>query len=279
MKIDCDIIRDLLPLYSEGMVSTKSTEMIEEHFTECEACQKQYQKMMIPAPVVTFDTAPAKNFKKYVTKKKRRFGWKIALITAAAIISITALYFLIFGGAIGLLILSSVTADVEMDTDVSHYSQYIGEYARDEYINKWEMDESIFPQSITDRMNVKDYKMVYYNPWDAQYLSYLSVTYEETDYTAEVNRLQSYPSSDYLGYYGVTGFEDDYELLAIYADSYNGFVYALTDGFSEIIYVEIIFCNYYMDLDYTDYINPKYLPVGFDATADNPYCLEKREEL
>lgn len=105
MKIDCDIIRDLLPLYSEGMVSTKSTEMIEEHFTECEACQKQYQKMMIPAPVVTFDTAPAKNFKKYVTKKKRRFGWKIALITAAAIISITALYFLIFGGAIGLLML------------------------------------------------------------------------------------------------------------------------------------------------------------------------------
>ena len=26
-----------------------------------------------------------------------------------------------------------------------------------------------------------------------------------------------------------------------------------------------------MDLDYTDYIDSNYLPIGFDATADNPY--------
>ena len=38
-----------------------------------------------------------------------------------------------------------------------------------------------------------------------------------------------------------------------------------------IIYAEEIFCNYYMDLDYTKYIPKEYLLDGFDATKDNPY--------
>ena len=31
MKIACEIIRDLLPLYAEDMVSEKSKEAVEEH--------------------------------------------------------------------------------------------------------------------------------------------------------------------------------------------------------------------------------------------------------
>ena len=62
-----------------------------------------------------------------------------------------------------------------------------------------------------------------------------------------------------------------YELLAINEDKYQGFVYALTDGNNRIIYAEEIFCNYYMDLDYKEYIPAEYLLDGFDATEDNPY--------
>ena len=58
------------------------------------------------------------------------------------------------------------------------------------------------------------------------------------------------------------------------ADDYLGFVYALTDNKNTIIYVEIIFCNYFMDLEYEEYMPAEYFPVGFDATSDNPY-LEK----
>ena len=54
-------------------------------------------------------------------------------------------------------------------------------------------------------------------------------------------------------------------------EKYQGFVYALTDGEDTIIYVEIIFCNYFMDLDYEEYMPQKYFPVGFDATEDNEY--------
>lgn len=172
---------------------------------------------------------------------------------------------------LGLMYLISVNADVEINTDINKYNEYIGPNAKDEYRDKWGMDESIFPRIITANMNVIDYKMVYYNPWDAQYLSYLVVQYNEEDFKEEINRLKRYNSTDYLGYYSVTGFSK-YNLLAMNADSYQGFVYALTDNENKIIYVELIFCNYFYDLDYKNYINEDYLPDGFDATLNNAYA-------
>ena len=41
MKIQCEIIRDILPLYAEDMVSQPTREMVEEHLDECEACAKE----------------------------------------------------------------------------------------------------------------------------------------------------------------------------------------------------------------------------------------------
>ncbi len=181
------------------------------------------------------------------------------------IIGFLALIFLLF---------SAFMAKVEVNDDITQYNKYIGEEALEEYKNKWGMDETIFPKEIKDNMNVYDYKMVYYNPWDAQFLSYVVVEYNNKDYKEEVKRLNSYSSTEYIGYYGVTGFSK-YKLLAMYADPYNGFVYALTDEQNKIIYVELIFCNYSFDIEYEEYIEKEYLPDGFDATIDNKYQKEK----
>lgn len=182
-----------------------------------------------------------------------------------SIIGFFAMLFLIFG---------AMFSKVEEYDNIKQYGEFIGASAREEYRNKWGMDESIFPEAITDNMKVEEYKMVYYNPWDAQFLSYLVVSYNENDYEKEVERLQKYNSTDYIGYYGVTGFTK-FNLLAMYANEYQGFVYAITDGESKIIYVELIFCNYFYDLEYEKYINKDYLPDGFDATIDNAYQKEK----
>ena len=171
------------------------------------------------------------------------------------------------------LFLGGIFTEPEINTDINLYNDYIGENAKEEYKSKWEMNEEIFPKNITKNMNVIDYKMVYYNPWDAQFLSYLVVNYNKEDYENEVNRLKSYSSTDYIGYYSVTGFTK-YNLLAMEADPYYGFIYAITDGKERIIYVELIFCNYFYDLEYEKYINTDYLPDGFDASIDNSY--EKR---
>lgn len=40
MNLHCDIIQDLLPLYSDGVCSNKSKELVENHLRTCEACRK-----------------------------------------------------------------------------------------------------------------------------------------------------------------------------------------------------------------------------------------------
>ena len=45
MKVNCNIIQDLLPLYIEQLVSEKSKIEIEEHLKECSQCTKIYEEM------------------------------------------------------------------------------------------------------------------------------------------------------------------------------------------------------------------------------------------
>ena len=185
---------------------------------------------------------------------------------------------------VGFLLVSTGVSPVEEYEDLSRYNEFMnfsnGAYEEgvDTVWTKWGMDESIWPDKITDDMNVEDFKMVYYNPWDAQYLGYMVVNYSGEDYAEEVARLQNYSSTEYVGYYGVTG-EEDYELLAVYADPYNGFVYALSDGKEKIIYAEQIFCNYFMDLKYEKYIPKEYLLDGFDASENNLYRKEQMKKM
>lgn len=41
MDISCDIIRDVLPLYAEDMVSNATREMVDEHLCKCDDCTKE----------------------------------------------------------------------------------------------------------------------------------------------------------------------------------------------------------------------------------------------
>ena len=51
MKTNCDIIRDLLPLYVEHITSEASNALVEEHLAECEACRAELEQMEQPVPV------------------------------------------------------------------------------------------------------------------------------------------------------------------------------------------------------------------------------------
>ena len=230
---------------------------------------------MPPPPAPQYDQNVLQIIKEYQRMKRNT---KIALFTAliaAAVIVSLFLGFVIRGGLAAAMALGiAASAKVEVYEDPAEYPSLMGESARKEFRTKWGMDETVFPASIPGDAKVEDYKMVYYDPWDAQFLSYLILDYEAGAYEKECGRLAAYPSTPYLGYYGVTGFSG-YRLLAMYADDYQGFVYALTDGESRIIYVELIFCNYCFDIEYEKYIPAGYLPDGFDAHPGNAY--EKSE--
>lgn len=45
MKLECDVIRDLLPLYAEKLASPASSALVEQHLAECPACRAELEQM------------------------------------------------------------------------------------------------------------------------------------------------------------------------------------------------------------------------------------------
>ena len=149
-------------------------------------------------------------------KKKIIIGVIIAIAVGVMIRVLASI------GLVGLMLFGSFTSKPEVYDEIENYTEYMSfSNNKDTKWNKWGMDESIWPLTIDDVSSVVDFKMVYYNPWDAQYLGYLVMDYSDEDYSAETARLKEYPSTDYIGYYSVIE-EHTYELLAVYADEYNG---------------------------------------------------------
>ena len=48
MSKECSIVRDLLPLYVEDMVSADTGEFVKAHLEGCEACRTEYDKLKMP---------------------------------------------------------------------------------------------------------------------------------------------------------------------------------------------------------------------------------------
>ena len=48
--MDCDIVRDLLPLYCDDVVSKATREAVEAHLAKCESCRKEYKRMTASLP-------------------------------------------------------------------------------------------------------------------------------------------------------------------------------------------------------------------------------------
>ena len=94
MKTECSVVRDLLPLYVEDMVSAETAEFINEHLKECKECQAELADLKDGAelPTIEVQSAPAsdgaKPFKKLMKRMNRQF-YSIAY---------AALIFLIFLG-------------------------------------------------------------------------------------------------------------------------------------------------------------------------------------
>ena len=212
----------------------------------------------------------ARTQRKKDLKKALRIGATVLLV---ALVLYTFLFILIMGT----FQIGYGASDPVVSINISEYNDFFGKSAKKEYKYKM-MNDSIFPERITDQMRVADFKMVYYNPFDAQYLSYLVVDYSADAFAIECERLSKREHEAYKNIYCVTGFNEDYELLAMNSDDYNGFVYALKGDGNRIIYVELIFCNYFLDLEYEKYIPNSYLPLGFNAHLNNPYQLAHGEE-
>lgn len=61
--MNCNIVKDLIPLYIDGCCSEESGRIIEEHIKECDNCKKLIENMKAPDDIVLISEQP-KSFSK-----------------------------------------------------------------------------------------------------------------------------------------------------------------------------------------------------------------------
>jgi hypothetical protein len=101
MKLSCDIIRDLLPLYAEGLASGDSTEAVEKHLCGCESCRRACEEMK-KSPVIIQEEPGLDTV--------RRGIWKRRLLTALCAVLIVCMA--------GCWFLSWLTAPIYLDKSI-----------------------------------------------------------------------------------------------------------------------------------------------------------------
>ncbi len=90
MNISCDIIRDLLPLYTEDMVSLDSRELVDEHLCGCDGCTKELAQLL-KRPPVAVDAEPASLKRVSNTIRRQKVLTVLAVMMTVVSILITGM--------------------------------------------------------------------------------------------------------------------------------------------------------------------------------------------
>ena len=91
MKVSCDIIRDLLPLYAENMVSQASRDMVDEHLRGCDECTGELEKIR-KTEIIALETDVSGMKRVEKTIRTRRL-----LAVAAAVFTVLSIFAWLWG--------------------------------------------------------------------------------------------------------------------------------------------------------------------------------------
>ena len=95
--MNCDVIKDLIPLYIDGCCSDESEKIVKEHIENCASCKQLFDEMNAPTDIISTAEAP--------TTLKRIKDWKASVLQSV-------LLFVSFGLiTIGVACESSTTYD------------------------------------------------------------------------------------------------------------------------------------------------------------------------
>lgn len=102
MKLPCEIIDDLLPLYEDGVCNHTTKEAVQEHLQECPRCRSRQTSYTLPEPEPVDDIREAAAAKKSFQKVKR-----VWIISLAAVLAVA----LLLGGFIQMYIYAHLPRD------------------------------------------------------------------------------------------------------------------------------------------------------------------------
>ncbi len=84
-KVSCNIIKDVLPLYLDGVVSEDTRQMVEEHLQTCESCRKEASALKRDVVLPASKTVRIAEMK-VLKGVKKRFLKKKFIVSAVSVI-------------------------------------------------------------------------------------------------------------------------------------------------------------------------------------------------
>lgn len=88
-KLHCDVIRDLLPVYTDDLASDATRQVVEEHLETCQSCRDALAAMKAPEP----ERVEAEQKELDFLQTARRRGIRSRILVALAILLLTAAAF------------------------------------------------------------------------------------------------------------------------------------------------------------------------------------------
>ena len=87
MKISCDVISDLLPLYVDEVLSNDSKTLVDEHIEECENCSEELKKLYVDETYInTVNNNENKSIYESLNRIRKRISLKIQLTILISVI-------------------------------------------------------------------------------------------------------------------------------------------------------------------------------------------------
>lgn len=86
--MNCQIIRDLLPLYCDDVCSRESRQAVEEHLAGCPDCQRVFREMKREKTILPFPTDGKEEARVLETVKKRFSRQRLRAVVAAAAVTV-----------------------------------------------------------------------------------------------------------------------------------------------------------------------------------------------
>ena len=122
-KITCEVIRDLLPLYCDGVCSENSRALVKGHIERCSDCQKIYMKMKAGSEgddneaIKDDEESIIKSMASSWKKSLKKSFLKGTLLTLLVFIVIGTLYWSGTRLAVSLVPVSAVTSEIVSESE------------------------------------------------------------------------------------------------------------------------------------------------------------------
>lgn len=187
MRNDCSIVRDILPLYIEDMVSDDTASFVDEHLKSCSECQKELAKLkaateieIVSKKAVLTHQAEAAPLKTLKRKLRRR-----QIISVLLSFIVTAVF---IGSAVFVLFIRGIPAgseNIKVETEIQHSKT--GYLNQEFVIHITQMYDKPLSVSVKNVYQTDESGKYFYNEYGHKILAGYEITVREIPFGNDPN--------------------------------------------------------------------------------------------